>query len=133
MNMRSVIAAVLLSAAASTSFAAGLTTRSWELDVRSVERDVIAPLNEQYQQVTDPDSWKEYGIDFLSRIRVVRDSIHPDSYHLLRNSVLTSIEDLSDLPNETLTWKQAEQYIRTKINFIADVLTIVGCGTQSSF
>ncbi|MGF1528383.1 MAG: hypothetical protein ACFCBW_16520 [Candidatus Competibacterales bacterium] len=119
------LALVLSVASISPSVASNLTFDDWKLDVRNVERDVIDPLNRKFQD-REEASWQDYGLQFLLLLRTIRDDIHPDSYHLMRNSVLTSLEDLEGFANDDYTWQDAAQYIRTKLSFVGDVLNLIG-------
>lgn len=122
-----------LSMITASSLAAGLSSREWQLDQAILMEDVLAQLAERFSQQDDASS-AEFGIAVLARLKEVRDKIHDDSYHIMRNTVLTMSEDFAklteDAPQDTShyihRWQAAEGYIRTKINYVGDLLTITG-------
>lgn len=112
---------------------AGLSAREWELDREIILVDVLGTLSERFS-AEDTASSADYGIAVLARLKAVRDKIHGDSYHIMRNTVLTMSEDFAKLteeaPDDTShyihRWQAADSYIRTKLNYVGDLLDITG-------
>jgi len=124
---------VLLAMLAGAAQGAGLSSREWELDRQIIIEDVLGTLTERFSQ-QDRGSSAEFGIAVLAQLKAVRDKIHDDSYHIMRNTVLTMSEDFAKLTEEAPEdtshfihrWQAADGYIRTKINYVGDLLTITG-------
>jgi len=125
--------AVLLTTLSGVAQGAGLSSREWELDRQIIVEDVLGTLTERFSQ-QERGSSAEFGIAVLAQLKAVRDKIHDDSYHIMRNTVLTMSEDFAKLTEEAPEdtshfihrWQAADGYIRTKINYVGDLLTITG-------
>lgn len=112
---------------------AGLSSREWELDRQIIIADVLGALTERFNE-RGAGSSAEFGIAVLAQLKAVREKIHDDSYHIMRNTVLTMSEDFAKLTEEAPEdtshfihrWQAADGYIRTKINYVGDLLTITG-------
>ena len=133
MGFRVVVGIVLLLTAVTSALGAGLSSREWELDQQIIIDDVLGELSQRFSAEDEATSM-DYGIAVLARLKVIRDKIHDDSYHIMRNTVLTMSEDFAklteDAPEDTdhfiHRWQAAEGYISTKLNYVGDLLTITG-------
>lgn len=132
MSVRLIVLMVLLGFSTSV-FSAGLSSREWQLDQDIIIEDVLTTLSERFRD-DDNASSADYGIAVLAQLKAVRDKIHDDSYHIMRNTVLTMSEDFAKLSEDASEdashyihrWQAAEGYIRTKLNYVGDLLTITG-------
>lgn len=100
-----------------------LSPRAWQNDVETFDGRIMDDLRVELEGFDFPPSWRVYRDGILDGIRQERRVLHPTSYQIMRDLMLTLSQDFEGLVDNG-DWNQAERYLYTKLDLITNILSL---------